>query len=408
MPRIKLSTNDPCPCGSRKKFKKCHPREFDKWGAPIPPAAVQDAAERFRNPSFPNHGFEPIVNHGVLTGRPFIDTTFKDKRARAVGRRVYLRPQNETFHEFLFNHLRDILVPQFGKEWSVEQNTLPKETTHPIYAWFQEVADITTALRETSGVPGISQVTMTGNIKALLALGYDFYTLEHHSVELRKEHWRRLKDVDQFQGVRYELAIAAMACRAGFRIEWCGGKDKRGEFIGTHTLSGQKLVFEAKSHGRDGVLGKKGSFDAATAKTKIMSHLRDALEQTEAAKLPLLLFDDLNLPISVEEINKQKWFKDVHDAFSDQKFDSIYKGTHYGGLIITNFAWHFHDVIPKKRENDVLSYWHAGGQYSIDAGIMRLLSDAAKQYGAVPHKLDEMLEGSKTETPPAQQAHQNG
>jgi hypothetical protein len=356
------------------------------------------AAEQFLHPTFPNANREPLIDHGILTGRPFIAIEAEGQRFRVVGNRVYTRPLNETFHEFIINHLRDTLRMKFAADWGSKQETLPTEKQHPIYRWHTETID---AVKTRGDRSGISSVVMTGNIKALRALAFDIYTLEHHSIPFRTEHWLRLQHVDQFQGVRYEIAVAAMACRVGFKIEWCSGKGKKGEFLGTHLASGQKIVFEAKSHHRAGILGRDGSFDPVNAKIKIEGHLKEALEQTQDAKLPLILFDDLNLPIDAKPMDEEKWFKDIEKVFSGNEFLAGLHATHYGALMITNFGWHFHEKLPSKKEVDVLSYWHTGGQYSLDPGIIRLLSEAGKQYGTVPAMLGEM--GDFATTPPPQQ-----
>jgi hypothetical protein len=335
-----------------------------------------------------------------LIGRPFVETEAEGQRLRAIGNRVYIRPINETFHQFIINHLRDTFKLKFAKDWGERQEHLSPEKQHPIYRWHKETIDAAGARGERPCVPGISSVVMTGNIKALRALAFDLYTLEHHCVSFRKEHWRRLQDIDQFQGVRYEIAVAAMACRVGFKIEWCSGKGKKGEFLGTHLASGQKIVFEAKSHHRAGIFGRDGSFDSANAKIKIEGHLKEALEQTQDANLPLILFDDLNLPIDAKPMDEEKWFKDIQKAFSGNEFLAGLHATHYGALMITNFGWHFHEKLPSKKEVDVLSYWHTGGQYSLDPGIIRLLSEAGKQYGTVPAMLGGMGDFA---TPPPQQ-----
>ena len=391
MPRTKLGVNDPCPCKSGKKVKKCHPGHFDKWGDPIPSDDLKRAAEQYHNPTFPHGGFEPIVNHGVLTGRPFIDTDFKGSRMRAVGSRVYKRPLAESFHQFLFNRLWETLVSRWGVDWQTKQVQMPIESRHPFSRWFSKTYEVIKNGMAPSEVPGVSQVKMSGEVKALLAFAYDLYTLEHHGVPVDDALWNRIANPDQFQGARYEIAIAAMACRAGFKVEWCVGKDKHGEFIGTHTASGKKIVFEAKSHARDGALGKTGVFDPSKANIKIMQHINKALKQTEKSGLPVLIFDDLNLPIIDGGTEHQLWFQKINRILENSGFNQSYKTTHYGGLIVTNFAWHFHEDLPEKHNgNDVLSYWHINGKFSIDPGIMRLLGESAKQYGFVPPKLEEM------------------
>ena len=391
MSRDKLGVNDPCPCGSGKKYKKCHPGKYNKWGDLIPPDGVIAAAERFRNPIFPNLHPRSLTDEGVLTGRPFIDTIYNGARMRAVGSKVYKCPLNETFHQFILNRLWETLMQRWGHGWQTKQVKLPIETRHPLSVWFSGAYELVQKYMKPPDVVGFWRAEMTGEFRALLSFAYDMYTLEHHGVLLDEKIWQRIGIPDQFQGVRYEVAIAAMACRAGFRIEWCNDLDKHGEFIGTHIATEERIVFEAKTHTRSGILGKSGKFDPDKVRLKTVQHVHGALEQTKATGLPVLIFDDLNLPINEGKVDEQKWFEKIDKLFKKSKFYEEYRGSHYGGLIITNFAWHFHEILPKKPEgNDVISYWHTGGPFSIDPAIIRYLTETSKQYGFVPAKLEEM------------------
>lgn len=48
-----------------------------------------------------------------MTTRPQIQTESWGKKIRAVRNKLYLGPANETFHQFLINHLLTLL----GKHW---------------------------------------------------------------------------------------------------------------------------------------------------------------------------------------------------------------------------------------------------------------------------------------------------
>lgn len=68
---------------------------------------------------------------------------------------------------------------------------------------------------------GIYSATAIGNLSALIALAYDVYTLRHAMALTPDDSIvKRLGNREQFQGVRYELAVAAMMVRAGYSIEW--------------------------------------------------------------------------------------------------------------------------------------------------------------------------------------------
>ncbi len=57
-------------------------------------------------------------------------------------------------------------------------------------------------------------------MRALLSLDYDFYSLQHCGAEVLSKLLNRLRNEQQFQGARYEIAVAALSCRAGFEIKW--------------------------------------------------------------------------------------------------------------------------------------------------------------------------------------------
>lgn len=364
--------NDKCPCKSGKKYKKCHLPSGKSAGTTAPLFSISSK--------------EPFSKDGFLTGRSFIDTTFKGQRARAVGGSVYLRPMDETFHIFLLRRFAEII----GADWLTAQNVLVFEEQHPMFQWLEEIRK---ALEARNNEPSykIESIQLTGNMKAVLAMAYDFYSLQHCMAHIPPKLLNRLKDKREFQGARYEIAIGGLVVRAGFDIEWIGGKDKHSEFRGTHRVTGAKAAFEAKSHHRKGVLGLEGTFDADDARIKIMDHVRKALDQAKEPtdESPLIIFDDLNLPLTPNSSsNGRRWFKDVerqliqHGFLSDQKYKRCI-------LILTNFSWHFHNDLATTA-NEVAMYF-----FSSDLELpepLKYLDLAAKQYGFVPAKEEEFKE----------------
>jgi hypothetical protein len=75
-----------------------------------------------------------------------------------------------------------------------------------------------------------------------------------------------LKDINQFQGARYEIYVTASFVRAGFEVELENETERTTshcEFTATHR-TGAKYSVEAKSRHRQGILGREGvapSFD---------------------------------------------------------------------------------------------------------------------------------------------------
>lgn len=364
--------NQPCPCNSGKKYKRC----CGEKGKPSVPQEVMDY--------FITMPKEPFEKGGFLTGRGFIDKVFKGERFRAVGGTLYRRPLEETFHLFLLRRLIDIV----GADWLNDQVALPKDQQHPMFRWFEEMR---IAIDENSGksANGVFGLNMSGNMRALLAIAYDFYSLQHCQARILPKLLDRLKDKRQFQGARYEIAVGGLAVRSGFVIDWMNDKGKHCEFIGTHKITGDRAAFESKSHHRDGVLGFSGTqaFDPELARIKVVDHIKEALEQGPK-DIPLIIFDDLNLPITLDKKSEEKsWFKQVEAQLKPYEFS--FKGTQYGALVLTNFSWHFEATAPTG-QNETMAYFHTGGQFSLKPEtIIQYLDLAAKQYGFVPAKHEE-------------------
>src|SRR4030042_2306879 len=378
---MKVGRNDLCPCGSGKKFKKCCLNEkYDKSvNLILSPGLLKPVREAMNQPE------EPFEKGGFLTGRPFIDTIFQGNRFRAVGHRLCKRPVTETFHEFVLN----IFAEASGAKWFAEEKLKQEADRHIMANWYTE---LTERIRENKN-PDLPEdylfsIKQSGNIRSLLALSYDFYSLFHCGAKTLPGLLNRLKNKDNFQGARYEIAVGGLAVRAGFDIKWINLKEKHCEFIGIHKVTKDKGAFEAKSHHREGVLGISGNdFDPEKARIKIVDHLREALGQA-GEDVSLVVFDDLNLPItSGADILEKRWFKEGQDSLVKYDFLKNYQNTNFGALFLTNFSWHFHKEIENHMENEVAVLFHAGNKYSLNPETIRFLKLAVEQYGFVPPKL---------------------
>lgn len=374
---MRVGRNDPCPCGSGKKYKKCC---LDK---DIPATTIpKEVMEHFQN--MPR---EPFEKGGFLTGRPFIGTVFQGNRMRAVGSTVYKRPLDETFHLFLLRTLSEWLT----KDWFEKEKE--KGKPHPIVQWYLETDDSIKddSMREKVSEK-VSSTEQTGNIRSLLALAYDFYSLKHCGAKVLPKLLNRLRNEQEFQGARYEIAIGGLVSRAGFEINWVNDKDKHCEFTGTHKITGDKAIFEAKSHRREGIFGfGSNSFNSEKARVKIFDHVREAVGQNKS-DTPLVIFDDLNLPLtSGVPTGEKTWFNSVEEQLNKYGFFKIDEYKHCGALFVTNFSWHFHSKLPPEK-NELLIHFQVGGKHSLKPETIQYLKLASEQYGYVPAMLDELEE----------------
>lgn len=371
---MKIGRNDPCPCGSCKKYKKCH-YLIDSIQPIIPPHILEEMGKP-----------EPISQNGRLVGRPVIATHFKDKRIVAVGSRLYHNlPPEITFHEFIIIFLKDIV----GTSWGLAENKKPKEDQHLIAQWLAEMGDL---FRSSDNVVqervkgDIKSVEPTGNVQSLLALAYDIYSI-YHSSEIPNDLLERLKNPDQFQGAKYELSVAGIFARAGFKIDWIPkSKEKTCEFIATNRITKEKIIVEAKSRHRKGVLGRQGEReDLNSMRSQVGKLFNDALKKN-TNKLPFMIFIDINLPLTEGNNDlKKRWVKDIKNMLSQHPMGTEKNPEPFTALFITNFSWHYekHVTALSKGENVVIVPLFSTERLN-DNNTFNLLHQATLQYGAVP------------------------
>lgn len=98
-------------------------------------------------------------------------------RFRIVRNRLYWRPPEETFHEFLFNVLKWTL----GESWYKAQLKVPLGERHQIVKWYQAASNhINTIVGNPLYREGeFYGAAPTGEVQALITLAYDVYHLLH-------------------------------------------------------------------------------------------------------------------------------------------------------------------------------------------------------------------------------------
>jgi hypothetical protein len=114
--KVRVGRNDPCPCGSGKKHKKC---------------GLIDAASV--DPTTPNNDeLNGVIPSTIVPGTKRLmlsSYVWKNHRWRIIWNGLHYRPLNETFHEFLLLLLRWT----DGKEWLDHQRILPLEQQHAVF-----------------------------------------------------------------------------------------------------------------------------------------------------------------------------------------------------------------------------------------------------------------------------------
>ena len=331
--RSKVDRNDPCPCGSGRKYKKCCLIKI----AYVDPTPPNDKELNGVIPSDVVPGTKKLILKSYV---------WKGHRWRIIWNVMHYRPLNETFHDFLLHMLRWTL----GKEWLEAQAKLPLDEQHAVFKWlgsFKDLANSPLRIAKGAYVP-------SGPMRATLSLAYDLYYLQLVN-KLPDSLVERFRDKKAFQGARYEIAIAATFARADFDIELLDEKvkkEKHCEFIAKHKRTGTEVYVEAKSRVRQGVLNQPGSFDETKhVKGDVRGLYQSALTQAPTDK-PFLIFIDANLPtdnlpardnpaINGIPFDKIPWMVEIETMLKDDWAIEGRGKAPESAVIITNFAPHF-------------------------------------------------------------------
>ncbi len=272
---------------------------------------------------------------------PFVPSVvWNGFRWRALYGKLYKRNIHETFHEFILWHLKSI----FGAEWREEQDAVNSDKRHILLTWLKSMQRLSESKVSTQHSEHLWSAEMTGEVRALIQFAYDVFCLEAIH-KLPDFLITKLKNYNEFQGARYEVAVAAMIARAGFDIEFLDdkcGQESHCEFIATHRKTKIKYGVEAKSRRRPGVLHQYGVFDVGVNfKGDVKNLFKKALKQKPEG-LPYIIFIDLNLPHSGEkDFRKKRWFPDIDKILSDEGKPTEENPDGFNALFFTNYAFYY-------------------------------------------------------------------
>jgi len=238
--RNKIARNDPCPCGSGKKYKKCHGR-LSSVQRSRHQGEVTEAEIKRKVAELEARQKQREQQQGL--GRPIISTFFKGYRFVAVGSAMHWSKNWKTFHDFLFDYIRKV----FGSEWGNAELKKTFEDRHPVIQWYDLICRYQ---KETISNPGqVHTAPGTGAVAAYLGLAYNLYLLAHNA-KIQQVLIDRLKNRDQFSGAYYETFVAAIFIKAGFDLEFeneADGTKSHCEFKATYRETGANFSVEAKA-----------------------------------------------------------------------------------------------------------------------------------------------------------------
>lgn len=315
----KVGRNDHCPCGSGKKYKKCcgdslRGRFFTT--ANIPPE-IAVALEKSR-------ADELIRTQQQGLGKPIIAQKFAGQQFVAVGNKLYHSPSWKTVPDFLSDYLKSTL----GSEWGNSEIKKPLDERHTLLQWYDAYCQFQRQHQKQKGE--IVSVQPTGIVYCYLGLAYNLYLLEHN-IELQSRLVKRLKEQSDFQGAYYELIVANILIRSGFKLELedeTNSDSKHCEFSAISTVTNKKYWVEAKMRSVVGYFGKdKENGTTRKDPTAMLSkHLREALQKPAADER--LIFIDINAepdnpdrkPDWVEKVAKKLEQRESAKGQSDQAY----------------------------------------------------------------------------------------
>lgn len=275
-----------------------------------------------------------------------IPTHFKGKKVWGLGSRIYpYQKEDETFHEFIVHALK----LEMGRDWWEEQLKLPFDKQHFVFKCYRKHYE----WKQKNELPenrhnGLWRAKPDGYSRALTSLAFDVCSLLH-AVHVPEVFLKKLRAYDGYQSVRYEIAIAAMFARMGYKIkfldeDFVGEKEqpKHAEFVATHPETGEDIVVEVKSKERDGVLHQEGAFNKEREfKSSVAKLYRHALTQ-KPDKKPFIVFIDMNLPLSTGvDPNDNPWVKAVTKMRDSAVFATKGQSSSTNAIVFTNYSYHY-------------------------------------------------------------------
>jgi hypothetical protein len=270
-----------------------------------------------------------------------IKTTLGDLVIRFIGRVGLQGNRTQTFHEVLISLLTSVLE----NPWYDQQLAKRPEDRHIIMQWIGAWCDESQRAVPLNHQAGTRyEFTRTGQAQELLALAYDIYCL----LEADRLDWGvrdRLKTDDQFQGARYELAVAAIFVRNGFDLSWINqskGPGKRCEFVASHRVTGEVIAVEAKSRHRPGTLQQPGPPPDLVSLHGDVRRLYFKAIAKDPKDKPFAIFIDANLPHQPQLKHLDKtWVPEIFDMVTDHLTSLRPMPAPFSALFVTNYAWHY-------------------------------------------------------------------
>jgi nucleoid DNA-binding protein len=213
----------------------------------------------------------------------------------------------------------------------------------------------------------------TGETTELIALAHDMYLLQKVN-RLPDSLVNRLRNYGEFQGARYEVAIAAAFVKCGFEIAWINDvRAKHPEFVGRNPHTREEVAVETKSRRRPGVLHQPGTLPTPEQLSADVDRLyREALQQ-DPGNRPFAIFLDVNLPPNTTADAVAGWQREITGRWQANEQLAL--------LGFTNFAWHYSGDAPGRHPEFILAVPTKSARPLASAGTLDCLRLALDTYG---------------------------
>src|SRR2546430_2632122 len=138
MPTKQPSKNTKCPCGSGKKYRKCHGKQK---------RLLAEVTRHFREKEQKRQAYQQKLGHARLP----VSAMMGDKRMIVIGGTIYKQTQEGPYG--FMNVAHDCGLELFGVPYLEEQERRPLEDRHPALQWMHTFVNHQQTLEQQGHVP---------------------------------------------------------------------------------------------------------------------------------------------------------------------------------------------------------------------------------------------------------------
>jgi SEC-C motif len=332
-----LKRNATCPCNSGKRYKHCCGNVALKPKLPpieepsLPAGLIEAANKLYENV---RRQKEWQLFHGETL--PAATALWQGTRVVSAGSHLYKVAVEESWYGFLYG----LLIEQIGPDWFDAEMAKPEGSAHFLAQWYCEICR---RERDENGhFTRYDPANEVGTTLAFRSIAYDIFCMMQ-AINLSPKLIDRLRHLNQFEGARYELWVAATLVRAGFSIEFADEDDrssKHGEGIATHRETGKKYWIEAKRKHRP-------AFDYLQALIDKLMLKVDAKLVAAAMQKPAedcrLIFIDVNRPPWSRSDIKAPWIGAFRKSLNILQLQKDFRENpdQCAFVMVTNHPYHF-------------------------------------------------------------------